>query len=130
MLGSSVNMLVLRFLKIYHGILNISLYIYGALALLPFAIGFDAFVIRNGSNPEWKDILLICGYGILAVSNNLLIVLALQIEEAGTVALVRTCEVIFTFMWQWILLNKMPDWIRLVYFKQYQEIFFLKNNPI
>lgn len=80
--------------------------------MIPLAIGFEAFVIPNGSP---MDILEIFGYGVLAVSNNLLIVLALQIEEAGTVALVRTCEVIFTFIWQWILLNKIPDWIRSVY---------------
>jgi len=40
---------------------------------------------------------------------NLFLVLALQVEEAGVVALIRTSEVIFTFFWQFLLIGTKPD---------------------
>jgi len=50
--------------------------------------------------------------GTLMSLGNTFLVLALQVEEAGVVALIRTSEVVFTFFWQWVISGESPDWIR------------------
>ncbi|ODN04298.1 Solute carrier family 35 member G1 [Orchesella cincta] len=53
--------------------------------------------------------LLAFGLGALAFAGQSLFTLALKFEDAGPVALIRTCEVIFTFLWQIMFLGQLPD---------------------
>ncbi|CAL8110017.1 unnamed protein product [Orchesella dallaii] len=53
--------------------------------------------------------LLAFGLGALAFAGQSLFTLALKFEDAGPIALIRTCEVIFTFLWQIIFLGQLPD---------------------
>ena len=46
------------------------------------------------------------------------ITLALQYEEAGPIALCRTCDVIFSFVWQFAFLGIVPDLFRYVIIQQ------------
>ncbi|CAL8103005.1 unnamed protein product [Orchesella dallaii] len=61
--------------------------------------------------PSWnvEDWGLACVIGGLCFCGQLTMTMALQIEEAGIVSLVRTCDVIFSFVWQVMFLNEEAD---------------------
>ncbi|CAL8085235.1 unnamed protein product [Orchesella dallaii] len=111
MILATVIILSLRFLQnVHHGVLNACLYSWAFLSSLPFAIAFGKMDLpENG----W-DIVGVVGVGVLWFLGNMFLVLALQVEEAGVVALIRTSEVIFTFFWQMVILKVYPDLISLV----------------
>lgn len=109
MILATVIILCLRFLQnVHHGVLNTFLYLWAFLSTLPFAIAFGYAGIPDST---W-DLVGCLGVGALWALGNTFLVLALQVEEAGVVALIRTSEVIFTFCWQAIILGIMPDYIR------------------
>jgi len=55
------------------------------------------------------DSLLTLGVAGLSFLGQMSIVLALKFEQAGPVALIRSCDVIFGFLLQYIFLNEIPD---------------------
>jgi len=55
------------------------------------------------------DSLLVAGLSILSFIGQMGIILALKSEQAGPVALVRSCDVIFGFLFQFIFLGVVPD---------------------
>ncbi|CAL8085232.1 unnamed protein product [Orchesella dallaii] len=111
MILATIIILSLRFLQnVHHGMINAFLYSWAFLSSLPFAIAFGKMDLpENG----W-DIVGVVGVGVLWLFANMFLVLALQVEEAGVVALIRTSEVIFTFFWQMIILKVYPDLISLL----------------
>ncbi|ODM98051.1 Solute carrier family 35 member G1 [Orchesella cincta] len=58
--------------------------------------------------PSWnvEDWGLACIIGVLFFCGQLTMTLALQIEEAGVVSLVRTCDVLFSFVFQVMFLQQ------------------------
>ncbi|ODM97265.1 Solute carrier family 35 member G1 [Orchesella cincta] len=58
---------------------------------------------------ELFDSLLIAGVGGLSFLGQMSIVLALKFENAGPVALIRSCDVLFGFLFQYIFLDVAPD---------------------
>jgi drug/metabolite transporter (DMT)-like permease len=61
------------------------------------------------------DSLLLSGLALLSFIGQMTIILALKFEQAGPVALVRSCDVIFGFVLQFIFLGVVPDAYRYSY---------------
>jgi len=59
--------------------------------------------------------MLAIALGVIAFFGQSLFTIALKFEDAGPVALLRTSEVIFTFMWQIMFLAEIPDATRYNY---------------
>lgn len=109
MVLATIIILCLRFLQnVHHGVLNTFLYTWAFVSTFPVAAAMGSLEIPD--NP-W-DIVGMLGVGVLWALGNTFLVLALQHEEAGVVALIRTSEVIFTFFWQMVILKVYPDLIR------------------
>lgn len=53
--------------------------------------------------------LLVVALGIFSFSGQMLLTIAAQLEEAGLVAIARTVDVVFAFMWQIIFFNEIPN---------------------
>ncbi|CAL8085244.1 unnamed protein product [Orchesella dallaii] len=101
--------LCLRFLQnVHHGVLSLFSSSCAFISILPFAIAYDKW---QAPQKLW-DIFGMLGVGISWFLGNTFLALALQVEEAGIVSLIRTSEVIFTFCWQMLLLQIYPDLIR------------------
>ncbi|CAG7821849.1 unnamed protein product, partial [Allacma fusca] len=60
------------------------------------------------------DWFLACTLAAFAFAGQSFFTQALKYEEAGPVSLIRTSEVIFTFLWQMIFLNQLPDIFSIV----------------
>ncbi|CAL8122538.1 unnamed protein product [Orchesella dallaii] len=58
---------------------------------------------------ELFDSLLVAGVGGLSFLGQMAIVLALKFENAGPVALIRSCDVLFGFLFQYVFLDVAPD---------------------
>lgn len=109
MVLATIIILCIRFLQnVHHGVLNTFLYTWAFVSTLPFAIAFGKLEIPDSG---W-DLVGMLGVGCLWSLGNTFLVLALQVEEAGVVALIRTSEVIFTFFWQMVIVRVYPDLIR------------------
>jgi uncharacterized metal-binding protein len=70
-----------------------------------------AMTLGNGLNvPQGlNDYLLTFGVAGLSFVGQMSIVLALKFEQAGPVALIRSCDVIFGFLLQFVFLDVIPD---------------------
>jgi len=109
MLVVTIILLSVRFLQnVHHGFLNFFLYTWGTGQSLVLAYAFGVIELPQSS----YDAGIFCVLGTLLVLGNTFLVLALQVEEAGVVALIRTSEVIFTFFWQMVILGVYPNAIR------------------
>lgn len=53
--------------------------------------------------------LLVVSLGVLSFSGQMLLTIAAQLEEAGLVAIARTVDVVFAFMWQIIFFDEIPN---------------------
>jgi len=58
---------------------------------------------------EVFDALLLAGVSGLSFIGQMSIVLALKFEQAGPVALIRSCDVLFGFLFQYVFLQVAPD---------------------
>lgn len=95
--------------EVYHGVSNLIAMLWGGTqgVILSWCWG-------ELNLPAKEDIIGMSLAGLCLGSALTFLVLALQNEEAGVVALVRTSEVIFVFFWQWVIVGTYPDIIRLV----------------
>ncbi|CAG7704034.1 unnamed protein product [Allacma fusca] len=80
--------------------------LWGVLESSIFAQAFGVLEIPKGS---YDLVLALAALPVVSFLAQLLIILALKFENAGTVSLMRTCDVIFAFTWQMIFLNVFPD---------------------
>lgn len=83
---------------------------------------------------ELLDSILVGGVAGLSFIGQMAIVLALKFEQAGPVALIRSCDVLFGFLFQYIFLHVAPDMFRyefhyvtLTYMRQHTHKYI--NNP-
>ncbi|RXM34986.1 Solute carrier family 35 member G1 [Acipenser ruthenus] len=79
-------------------------------------IGFIECVIALFAIQEWSlpycggDRWLLILIGLLGVAGQAFLTKALQLEKAGPVALMRTMDVVFAFIFQFFFLNRAPTW--------------------
>ncbi|KAF4531657.1 hypothetical protein B566_EDAN018104 [Ephemera danica] len=56
-----------------------------------------------------KDRLLIVALALFSFGGQILLTVALQVEQAGPVALARTADIVFAFVWQVLFFNEVPN---------------------
>ena len=121
-LGSAAIHIIIKKLcknKVYYAVSTI----YGSYLGLPTSFILSLVLILTGSSHknfqcELKylglDIIFGCLGGICAVYGHVLLNLSLQHEDATKVSIVRTVDVVFSFILQFIILNIQADWISIV----------------
>lgn len=62
------------------------------------------------------DFSLIVGLALLTFLGQTCFVLAVKYENAGPLAIARTTEAIFAFLWQFLFLDVVPDFVRYANF--------------
>lgn len=104
----AIHLVVIRYLsEVHHGVGNLIVMVWGLVQGVILSWAFGHLEI-----PPFDDILGLSISGLCLGLAMTFLVLALQNEEAGVVALVRTSEVIFVFFWQWVIVGTQPDIIR------------------
>ncbi|XP_037035856.1 solute carrier family 35 member G1-like [Bradysia coprophila] len=107
MLCLSTKFAVTRKIKETHYLL-MTLFLGGCGFLISFPL-FLAFEDISSIVPKrWEDYVLVGGL-LSAFFSIACINLALKNEDAGPVALIRSCDVIFAFLFQYIFLSVVPD---------------------
>ncbi|XP_069467447.1 solute carrier family 35 member G1 [Ambystoma mexicanum] len=107
-IGSACALVVLRKMgKSVH--FTLSIWYYAVIGLIE---SITALSIMG----EWSlpycgiDRWLLIFIGMLGLGGQIFLVKALQIEKAGPVAVMRTMDVVFAFMFQFLFLNYSPTW--------------------
>lgn len=81
----------------------------GFLISFPLFLAFEDF--ESIVPKRWEEVLLVAGL-MSAFCSIAFINLALKNEDAGPVSLIRSCDVIFAFLFQYIFLSVIPDTLR------------------
>ena len=109
MLLSSVVYCILRYLKDVHfSVFSLFIGAAGLVLGLGMTLGLDELVLPR----TWQDYSMFTVIALLVCISSIAIVIALQNEEAFVVSLVRSCDVIFSFIWEMCISQKYPDWYR------------------
>jgi drug/metabolite transporter (DMT)-like permease len=109
MILAAISYTVLRYIrKVHYSVTTLMLGVYGTFEMLILAILFNVLNIPNSLN-EWG---LVATLATFTFFGQCAIIMAMKAEQAGPVALIRTCDVIFGFGLQIIILGKIPDWLR------------------
>lgn len=110
MLCLSTKFAITRKIKETHYLL-MTLFLGGCGFLISFPL-FLAFEDFESIVPKrWEEVLLVAGL-MSAFCSIAFINLALKNEDAGPVSLIRSCDVIFAFLFQYIFLSVIPDTLR------------------
>jgi len=83
-------------------------------------VTFSAYAIIQTSIMAWAtgnlcwpkcgtETILVIALGVFSFSGQILLTIATQLEEAGLVAIARTVDVVFAFLWQIIFFNEVPN---------------------
>ncbi|XP_069836201.1 solute carrier family 35 member G1 [Dendropsophus ebraccatus] len=109
--GASLTIVVLRKMgKSVHYLLSI--WYYAIIGLIESVIAM--FVIGAWSLPKCGlDRWLLVFIGLLGLGGQTFLVKALQIEKAGPVAVMRTMDVVFAFIFQALILHRIPSWLTI-----------------
>ncbi|CAG7677730.1 unnamed protein product [Allacma fusca] len=101
-----VAIVIVRYLKKVH--YSVVLFGFGTFGMVQSLVLAWSYQVMDLPNTP-IDITLTVGMGLLSCVGQICLVLALKAENAGPVALVRTCDVVFAFIWQMVFLRKIPD---------------------
>jgi len=106
MLLGAFAVVTLRYLKDVH--YSLVTFIYGLVGTISSLV--LCFCVNGHFDPpqSLRHWLYAVAIAVLTLIGHTTLTIALKVEEAGPVALVRTSEIIFMFIWQIILLNTMP----------------------
>lgn len=99
----------LRWLKpVHYAVVTFFYGFYSVIECLIFALIAGVLEVPE-STEHWA---LAIALGLLAFLGQSMFTMALKYEDAGPIALIRTSEVIFTFIWQIVFLAEIPDSFR------------------
>ncbi|XP_074654629.1 solute carrier family 35 member G1-like, partial [Tubulanus polymorphus] len=77
--------------------------------------GILTYIIGAWTLPKsWRTWLELIGVGVTAVMAQTCFTKALQTENAGTVSLLRSMEIVFAFMWQLIIIYDFPHLFSII----------------
>ncbi|CAL8099587.1 unnamed protein product [Orchesella dallaii] len=100
---------MIRHLKqIHHCITLIGFAGFGTIEAALLAWGFGVLEFPT----ETIDILKACAIGLLSCGSQMFLIFALKCDNAGPIALVKTTDVVFAFLWQMIFVQVFPDILR------------------
>lgn len=94
--------------QIHHSITLIGFAGFGTVQTALMAWGFGVLEFPT----ETMDILKACAIGLLSCGSQMFLIFALKCDNAGPVALVKTSDVLFAFVWQMAFVQHFPDVIR------------------
>ena len=100
---------MIRHLKqIHHAITLIGFGFWGTVESAILAWGFDVMEFPTETN----DILMAVATGLLSCGSQMFLIFALKSDSCGPVALVKTTDVLFAFLWQIVFFHVFPDIFR------------------
>jgi drug/metabolite transporter (DMT)-like permease len=109
MLSIAISLVLMRYLQgVHHSLINLILCSWGSLQTIAMALIVGELKFPQG----FSDACLMLITGLLVFIGQTFLAIALQLEEAGPVSLLRTSEVVFAFIWQFLFLNIYPDTFR------------------
>lgn len=115
----TLTFVVLRMLASVHfSLTTFSCGFIGSLEALLLCSVANTFEIPHGLH-DW---ILVLTIAFMYFVGQTFLTLALQLEDAGPVALVRSCDVIFAYVWQYLFLNVVPDLFRWAKFVNFHKI--------
>ncbi|XP_066518691.1 solute carrier family 35 member G1 isoform X2 [Hoplias malabaricus] len=107
-IGAACTMVILRKMgKNVHYCLSI--WYYAVLGLIECTVALfilDEWTVPSCSCDRWSLVAI----GLLGIAGQMFLTKALQIENAGPVALMRTMDVVLAFILQFFFLNLTPTW--------------------
>jgi len=119
MMSIAISIVLMRYLQnVHHSLINLILGWWGSLQTITLAVIAGVLTVPQGMDiiSDNGGFLLMTASGLLFFFGQTSLAVALQLEEAGPVSLVRTSEVVFAFIWQIVFLNVFPDIFRWVLF--------------
>ncbi|OXA51262.1 hypothetical protein Fcan01_14188 [Folsomia candida] len=103
--ATSTFVILRRLRTMSYALLNLFFGIWGSLETL-----FLSALIWTFSPPmNWWDGGLAIALGVLSFISQLCMTLSFKYETAGVISLIRTLDVIFTFIWQYLVFQVVPD---------------------
>ncbi|CAL8125739.1 unnamed protein product [Orchesella dallaii] len=110
MLTATMVFVIIRYLKDVHvSVLTLVLGCWGTFVSIVGSVIVGEFRLPH-SLEHWA---LAGALAVITLLGQILLTLALQCEQAGPVALIRTADCLFAFVLQFILLNTLPDMFSL-----------------
>ncbi|CAG7834662.1 unnamed protein product [Allacma fusca] len=108
---ATISFVVLRYLRrVHYSVTTFAFGSWGTVENLVLAVAFGVFSLPRGT----YDWLLASALASLTFFGQIAIIMALKCEQTGPVSLVRTCDVIFGFLWQIVFWQVVPDMYSLV----------------
>jgi len=109
---NAANLVIQRYLRDAHfSLISLSSGVWGTLQSIILSFALNVFVLPETS----KDMGYASCLALVTFCAQTSIVVALKHEQAGPVAVVQSCDVIFAFIWQFIFLGETPNEFRLVW---------------
>ncbi|OXA59259.1 hypothetical protein Fcan01_06002 [Folsomia candida] len=106
MLCITLSLIVLKFLEtVPQDVVTLVLGIWGTVQCLVLSLLLGVLQFPT----HFEDICKIVGTAVLFFVGQTLLTVALKHEDAGPVGLLRTTEVLFAFVWQFVFLNVVPN---------------------
>lgn len=105
---TSVSFIVLRYIrKVHYSVTTLSYGAWGSFENLLIILVVPGLGLRVPTMlSEWG---LVAGMALLTLLGQFAIILAMKREAAGPVALIRTFDVLFAFLFEIIVLHSLPD---------------------
>lgn len=109
MFAATMVLIIIRYLKDVHvSLLTFVLGVWGTLLSVVCSLIIGEFKL-----PETLEHWVLAGaLAGITLLGQVTMTLALQCEQAGSVAVVRTCDCLFAFLLQFLLFGTVPDWFR------------------
>jgi len=106
MLCASGVLIIMRNLqKVHFSLMMFVLGIWGVFEAGVLAISLDVLKV-----PELlPDIVMLCGVATLTFFGQLFVLLAIRMGQVGSVSVIRSCDIFFSFLWQYLFLKTEPE---------------------
>lgn len=110
MVCNGFSTVTMRYLQHVHVSVSILAYgVVGTVQCFIVSLFTEPLQLPENQKTDWMLALLIAGLFFLG---QLSLAFSLQMEEAGVVSLVRTCDVLFAFIWQVVFLHQEANQLR------------------
>ncbi|CAL8099512.1 unnamed protein product [Orchesella dallaii] len=107
----TIHYVAIRYIRtLHHALVNLFFALWGLIECLVVAYAIGVLEVPK----DMREVGLIILTAFLAFFAQTCVTLALKYEQAGPVALVRTSEVVFAFLWQALFLNVQPDMFSII----------------
>ncbi|OXA60250.1 solute carrier family 35 member G1 isoform X2 [Folsomia candida] len=111
MILAAAILVIQRYLRNSHfSLISLSSGVWGTLQCVIFAFAIGVFKLPQNATDAMYGVAL----AVITFFAQSFIIIALKFEQAGPVAVVQSCDVIFAFLWQFAFLGVVPDYFSLI----------------